>query len=250
MKRPDMKRYGCMLCISLVLAFFWLLSCLEGINLMFGFNFKSFLVDHHFLLMALLLCVLISVPTKTLSNKRNFPEHLHLEWRILALVQCQKSCCDYVIKKKNATSTATGADGTFETSSCWCRSTWTAVRSCWKSWWATNDPKLRAPKFSGLKGSKRSSWGFFRTSKKTLEYFKNWKENTIQTFPHSGWKTSVLGFYDVFCWSFFFPTAKATSFSWTPNWIWEHLISFRSNSTSIQEKIPLLNAPKADLSWV
>lgn len=146
--------------------------------IMFGFNFKSFFVEHHFLLMALLLFLSVDVPTK-LEQQTKFPRAFPPGiFRIFSWFNAINRCCDYFYQKKKKN--ATGADGTFETSSCWCRSTWKAVAVA-----VFVMGNLFSQRMTRRKGRKKL--GGLSTSKKTLEYFKNWKEHISPANTMASW---------------------------------------------------------------
>lgn len=123
-------------------------------------------------------------------------------------------------------------------------------------WPLLNFSEERVARSCGVWAPAKRPLNTARTERKTPS-----KPFNIRVEKHLCWAV----FWRVFFEEGFFFTAKATSFSWTPNGIWEHLISLRRNSTLIQEKDPPTSSniyqlspfpptegagTAADLSWV
>lgn len=214
--------------------------------IMFGFSFNSFLLITTFFWWPCFYSYSF-MSQQNLSNKRNFPEHFHLEFSGFFRGSMPLIAAVLIFIKKTAKTrqelmgrlrqAAVDAGQPEELGCCGFR-----------------DGQLMS-----------NEWPFSVIfPKKGSQELKGKHHPNLSTFglkKHLGWGV----FWRVFLRSFFFFTAKATSFSWTPNGIWEHLISLRRNSTLIQEKDPppssniyQLNpfpptegaGTAADLSWV
>lgn len=145
--------------------------------IMFGFSFNSFLLISTFFWWPCFYSYSF-MSQQNLSNKRNFPEHFHLEFSgffrgsmpfiaaVLFLIKKNKKTRQELMGRLRQAAVDAGQPEKL-----------LLLRF---SWLATYEQRM-----TRRKGRKKL--GGLRTSKKTLEYFKNWKEQISPANTMASW---------------------------------------------------------------